>query len=238
MGCAKSRPRSSEEVIISLAEEGLGFQDLNVNLIDNTFRKFSHMGRINQTQLKRIAKQLKINIVDYGPHTKINEMFYNLRKQEGEYFLKDLLIIGILLGKGSHQEKASLLFQVFDEISEGAIEVSRIRNQILKSMFEHCVNSLGNLVTPAQCSESLELKNKKYLDELRQIEADAIKKISDGLIADKTLKVIDEAEFVRAMCEFEMGNLLSSAGFRMYFKEVFVISPPKKVWANPFGKKK
>ncbi|CAG9333654.1 unnamed protein product [Blepharisma stoltei] len=238
MGCEKSRPRSSEEIIISAAEEGLGFQDINVHLIDSTFRKFSHMGRINQTQLKRISRQLRINIVDFGPHVKINEMFYNLRKEEGEYFLRDLLVIGIMLGKGSNADKASLLFQVFDETSEGVIEISRLKDQVFKTIFQHCVNSLGNLVTTQQCSESLELKNKKYLDELKQVEADGIKKICDGIIADKTSRVIDEAEFVRVMCEFEMGNLLSSFGFRTFFKEVFNTSPPKKVWSNPFGKKK
>lgn len=238
MGCQESRARSSEEVVLEKAEQAIGFHLLDVNLIDNTLRKFSHMGKINQTQLKRISRQLKINVIDYGPNVKINEMFYKLRKAEGDYLLQDLLVIGLILGKGTNAEKASLLFQIFDETSEGVIEVGKLQNHVFKTIFHHIVNTLGNLVTPQICSESLELKNRKYLDELKQVEEDGIRKIVEGILKDKSVRGIDEKDFSAALCQFEMGKLLSAIGFRTYFKNIYNTSPPKKVWSNPFGKKK
>ena len=115
MGCFESRLDAEEA--LENAEKNLGFFDKPVELINTTIRKYSHKSKLNQAQLERISNQLSLTIF---PANICVQAFLNyLKKSDNTYSLKELLVIGILLGKGPINEKAGLLYSVFDDFLSG-----------------------------------------------------------------------------------------------------------------------
>ena len=234
MGCAQSRTKPSEERAVIIAEEGLNLHLQEASRVDSTIRKFSCYDKVNESQLKRIAQVLRMHISNYENHNKIWETFHKLQT-EGEYSMKDLLVIGILLSKGTPAEKSTLVFQVFDETLKGKLPMDTIKGEVLKSMCTHSVKTLGNLVNNGQSPISNELKNTKYISELSQVEKSVIDKVADKISASG--KEVDERTFQQAMCTFQEGALLTTSGWRSFSHEVYVTNPPKKTWSNPFQRK-
>lgn len=154
MGCIEFRFKSSVEKSIIEAEDALGFSLIKVRVIDLTMRKYSHSEKINPLQLQKIATILKIHILDYDKYTGIQSTLNKLQAETNKSNLRDLLVIGILLGQGTLTEKANLMFQVFDVTLEETIEITRLQGQVLKVISDHSINTFSSLVTPTQISEN------------------------------------------------------------------------------------
>ena len=204
MGCFESRLDAEEA--LENAEKNLGFFDKPVELINTTIRKYSHKSKVNQAQLERISNQLSLTIL---PANICVQAFLNyLKKSDNTYSLKELLVIGILLGKGPINEKAGLLYSVFDDFLEDSIERTRITGEVLKTISRISLEAMPNLVS-----------TDKYLFlELSQKQPKVIKSIIDRF--PQSLIVISEKQFVDIMCFIENGKLLSTKGWRDYAKTV------------------
>ena len=92
MGCVETKS-ASEETAVLVAEKGLNFHLQQSIRVDAIIRKFSSNGKINVSQLGRIAEILNINIYNNPPYTKIEDMFRKLVSSDGLYELKDVLFI-------------------------------------------------------------------------------------------------------------------------------------------------
>lgn len=233
MGCVEIRS-SSEETAVLIAEQAFNLQLQEAVRIDSIIRKFSTNGLINFSQFTKIAEVLQLNIKDTPQYIKIEETLKKLTIENSQYEMKDLLIIGILLGKGPSNVKAGLLFQVFDENLENKIPMKRVKDEVIAKIIDHSCKTLPNLVAAGQSLVSNTIKNEKYMSDMEQA-----RNISINMIADKlgvSENQVSEATFVDVFSEFDRGALTSASGVRRFVYDNFVLNPIKKVFANPYKK--
>ena len=203
MGCIDSRFEAEEQVCI--AENRLGFKDIPVDLINTTMRKYSYKSKINQAQLERINDLLNLNFFPFVYSTKafINSML----KPDRTFSLKELLVLGILLGCGQAEEKAGLIYLVFDEMLENSIKKIRISTEVLKIISKVSVEYTPNL-----------LSKNDYFAQLLEKQENVIKSIMEKFPAERL--EISEQEFIKWMSNFENGSLLTAKGWRYYSKKL------------------
>lgn len=127
MGCAGSRDDISkdENRIISM-ESQLNYANSDCRTVDFYHRKYSYMGEINYDQWMDIAKFLNLNIENSRNNPRVKEMIGSFRNENGNYQWRKLTIFGILLSKGHSNEKAILLFQLFDNCNQKALPYGKI----------------------------------------------------------------------------------------------------------------
>lgn len=210
MGCVGIRIKTSEENLLIEEEKSLGIHLIPSQNLDTIFRKYSHLGKVNQAQLQRISATLNINIKNYDSHKHIDSMLNNLLRDSDHYLLKDLLVIGILLSEGEDKLKAALLFQAFDETLEEAIEITRLQGHVFRLMADLSVRVLGSLAYSPLIKENSKMQN--YLNKCKCAENLAIRYATDNIVKDRSKQVISEEEFVNGLCSFRWGELLTPFG--------------------------
>ena len=237
MGCSGSRFKNhSDEIAINFAECGLNFQRLDVKAIDQKFRKHSHAGIVNKKQLAAIANKHNIKIANYDTHKKISDFFQKLESEaNGNYNLQTLLIISILLAKGTQKQKAKLLFEVVDHEYTEQISV-----QVLQELFERMSNlscDLGKLVCDNQTEHSNSTRNDDYIYRNRRAISYAFDDFKKNILEKEVDTTISKATFIANLVKQEEGELVSSFGLRVYLKKFEKLAEPKKL-VNPFLRSK
>ena len=233
MGCVETKS-ASEETAVLVAEKGLNFHLQQSIRVDAIIRKFSSNGKINVSQLGRIAEILNINIYNNPPYTKIEDMFRKLVSSDGLYELKDVLVIGILLSDGKPDIKARLLYQVFDDDLSNRIPIEKIKSEVLPKLIHHSHLTIAILVAEGQSIVSNIIKNEKYVSDMGQAGTACINAIGDKLAVKGN--TVSENNFVEVFSGFRDGGLTTATGWRKYLIETFIASPPKKVFLNPYKK--
>mmetsp|Transcript_6428 Transcript_6428/g.11203 ORF Transcript_6428/g.11203 Transcript_6428/m.11203 type:complete len:247 (-) Transcript_6428:1088-1828(-) len=115
MGCTESRVLTRpEESSLIRGEEMLGFWRNKSVDIDQVIRKYSANDYVNDNHLLTICKELQLPLTDPGVSPLIPPALNCIRKPEG-LNLKQFLVLGILAGEGEVQQKAQLLFEVYDD---------------------------------------------------------------------------------------------------------------------------
>ena len=133
MGCNTSRFELSDiEMCFEAADLSLLYSELDAIEVDLVHRKYSYGGFINELQWQSICSQLNLKI------SKEIDCFYQQFKEEEGYKLESLLILGILLGSGTGETKARLIFEVFDKDDN-----KELHNIVLTRM----INLIADLVT-------------------------------------------------------------------------------------------
>jgi Ca2+-binding EF-hand superfamily protein len=143
MGCSESRGTRPEEAYLIRAQHTLGFGSHRAAFIDQVIRKYSTGQVVNDSHLQSICRTLDIHTTNYDLNSSITTAFSTLRNPEG-LKLKPLLVLGILCGTGSNQEKAQLLFEVYDEENERQLSSQRL-NSLISDLLFVVVNCLGSL---------------------------------------------------------------------------------------------
>lgn len=220
MGCASIREPGIEERCIIQAENGLGFNKINVNEIDTIFRKYSSNGVITQSQLIHISNTLNFKILNTGNHSQIQSFFMNLRSEDGTYELKDLLLIGIMLGRGKSSTKAMLIYEAFDTSLTHQLDIQDVQKEILTRMIYHSSHTLPELVSSEIAFPDAEVKILKYKKKLFEMVEPAITQISSKLLIRG--KVISQDTFVETFSGFYYGELVNSSGLRRYLLDLRV----------------
>ncbi|OMJ91397.1 hypothetical protein SteCoe_6081 [Stentor coeruleus] len=200
MGCIEGRADTEEQ--LKEAEANLGFKDLPVDLINTTMRKYSFRSKINQAQLERINYQLKLSIVP--PNFYVQAFLNSLRKSDGTFSLREFLVLGVLLGKGLSEEKASIMYQIFDEMLEDSIERNRLTGEVFKTISKISIEITPHLIK----------HNKEYITKLLEKQSMTIKSVINRF--PENLIVCNEKDFIKYMCFIENGNLLTTSGWRAY----------------------
>lgn len=200
MGCIEGRADTEEQLRVAEAE--LGFKDLPVDLINTTMRKYSYRSKINQAQLERINYQLKLSITP--PNLYVQAFLNSLRKPDGTFSLREFLVIGVLLGKGLPDEKASIMYQIFDEMLDDSIERNRLTGEVFKTMSRISIEITPHLIR----------HNNEYIVKLFEKQSVTIKSIIDRF--PENLIVCSEKDFIKHMCFIENGNLFTTSGWRAY----------------------
>ena len=235
MGCADSRLRgNSSEIAITYAEKGLNICCLDVIAMDEKLRKYSDRGHINQNQLEHLSKKCDFKIKNYENHSKLEDLFTIFRTQgDGDYELKIMLILFILLARGDTKTKAKLLFEVFDPSFSRVISVPA-----LKEMFESlCYVSLtvGKLVVATQTPHSHSSRNDDYLYNLTKAKPAACDSFIKEVMKDNSSQQIDRKHFIKNMIKLEGGGFITALGVRAFLKKFESTGHIK--YNNPFLKK-
>lgn len=226
MGCIEAK-NSSEETSILEAERVLNFHKQKSYKVDSIIRKFSLNGKVNSVQLSRIADHLNLQIYNTPPFMRIQDFYDKLKDTSGNYDIKDLLIIGILLSDGEPCTKAALLYQVFDEELTGHMDSMKVRRQLLEKVATYSCSTLPRLVSPEQSPTVNVIKNDKYIKDMMDIKDTCIASICERLCTNGP--DITEITFTEVFRTFQHGLLTSSSGWRTFLTETFIREAPKKL---------
>jgi hypothetical protein len=149
MGCAQTRDKSTEEEIGTF-EKKLQFSNYSISQIKQAFFHANGSNSVSHAQLARVIEGLGIKYDKEGEEHYNNfiSAFVSF-EEEGEnyYELTELLISIYLLSKSSQTEKASALFDIYnDEAKEklSRIELERVLVRIIEVVFTYSEKLLDN----------------------------------------------------------------------------------------------
>lgn len=229
MGCIEVK-NNSEEELIQEAERVLNFHKQKSVQVDSVIRKFSLNGQVTPVQLTRISNHLRLQTKNLFPFIKIDEFYGKLRDINGNYDLKDLLVIGILLSDGESSTKAGLLYQIFDEELTGHMNLSKVKSQLLYKLATHSCSSLPKLVSPRQASNVNMEKIEKYSDCLIEKKDSCINSVAERLALNGN--DVTEITFTEVFRTYRQGKLTSSVGWRTFLYETPLCENTKMLVSN------
>jgi Ca2+-binding EF-hand superfamily protein len=157
MGCSSSRASRLEELVLIEAQEVIGFSKHKSSYIDQIIRKFSANSHVNERQLQLITQNLEISTTD-AEHLRISAAFDKLRGKAG-INVSQLLTMGILAGEGTNQEKAQLLFEVYDTACYDEISEENLHYLITDLLFV-IVDCLGGLSSQQDVQDYITVINR------------------------------------------------------------------------------
>lgn len=235
MGIQDSRLKYNfDENTIDAAEKGLGIHLVNAKVLVEKLRGFSNNGLVNRNQLEFLAQKYSIHINNYENQNKITDMFRSLTRVNTQMTdLNSLIMIMILLGKGSPKTKAKLMFEMFDLELQNRLSEDQI-NDLFRLIYWAAIEKLPELVSESKVEEGdlqrhgdylLKLSSSRYL-----ANEDFIKRIM------KSTNEIDKTTFVERFANINKGDLTNSIGFRLYLKS-FEGKATAKRYRNPFESK-
>jgi len=200
-------------------EKILGYSNNDVSNIDMVLRKYSYLGKLNKKQMSQVAAQLRLNVSNSRGHMKIYE-FYNSFKLPDEYDLSLLLVAGILLGQGTSDLKAKLLWEIYDV--DGTEEMGKdVLYTILQDICNIALDRIAFLVSDSPfCSE---YKVKSYVSNCNAVRSRIIDKVLFLLLG--SLSSIKKARFITRISKILDGNMLTSKGIRKIMHEEYCKVP-------------
>ena len=218
MGCAGSREQDIEERHIIHAEQGLNFYSLKAVDLDSAFRKYNSNGYLSQSQLIHLSNKLNFKILNYGRNMHIQSFFQSIQSNEGNYDIKDLLLIAILLGKGDSAVKARLIYEIFDQHLTHQIDIEVAKKEIITRMINHSTKLLPNLVCSEMAEAEVEMKIHKYKNKILDMISPAIEELTQKLIMRGN--VISQDTFVEVFSTLYNGELVTTTGLRKYLQNL------------------
>ena len=210
MGCACiiEHPPDSENHSFTQAESHIGFGKLRSIYIDRVLHRHSSNFVISKKQLSLICKELAI---DEDSLQSFFKMFYKNRGYE----LLRLSCLGILLGQGSLNEKAMLLFENYDYDTSKTLSKDEVKIMITDILTISCI------IIP---NYSLELRFSpelyKYSTNLKMVVSGLINHFTDKIVEDKS--ELNPDEFVECIKNNDLKILVSSIDIRNYAYEVYL----------------
>lgn len=137
--------------------------------------------------------------------------FYARFKENTKYDGRKLNILGILLGVGSLQEKATLLYEEYDLNCDGNISNAECL-EALNTLYEVSVNDLPTL--DPTVSEKPDVK--PYLNKIKSANEEGINKLRAQIVGEDH-DSIDRAGFT---AKIMAANILTPSLFRTYFHAI------------------
>lgn len=223
---------NSTEFAIGFAEAGLEMSHLNVISLNGYLYKYSHRGVVNQDQMQYLAKIFKFKLQNYEQNKGI-EKFWDKVKDNENFNVQFLHVLGIMLTLGDVKTKSELLFEVFDEKLVGELSVGKLQ-EMLETMVE-VVSSLGYLVYDGQTIHSNTLRTLSHIQELNSVSHAAIHEILKNLLDLSTQTHISKDSFIDKFSQINDGRLLDTVGFRLYLSHF--LSTRSSKYSNPFKPK-
>ncbi|CAG9310948.1 unnamed protein product [Blepharisma stoltei] len=166
MGCQSSREDlSKEERAIMLMEDQLEFFKNTCKIVDLNFRKYSSNGSINANQWSDITKSLGIKTRNCYQCPKVEEFYERHRTSNGDYRIKPLLTLGILMSSGTSRQKSKLLFEMLDPTNSKELR-KEVIEEMLGYILDVCINDLPALVSNQTYPPVSEFKVRSYVQML------------------------------------------------------------------------
>lgn len=219
MGCADSRSSLNDaEKILTSAEHKLRLHFRKVTEIDFIFRKFSHNDSVNSSQLAEAITYLCLPSAD---NPQVRSFYEALRGGTDKYSLKKLLVAGVLLGRGSEVDKASVLFEVYDDDSSHSLHKAALK-QMVDDLYEVVVMLCPAILSALPSSEDA-VKVLNYVEQIKYRgdlgKEKLIAKLSEGR------DVVSVDIFTKNLSLFDNKDLLKTSGIRDFFFKVYKMVP-------------
>ena len=216
MGCSDSRTDiTAEEATVANAEAILEYSHLPAYYTDLIHRKYSYEGKIVEDQWKDIYKTLDLAPnKSYAMQSVVN-FFDNFKIGPGEYSLKKLLVLGILLSKGSSEEKARLLFEVQDEAGSGILTTEGL-DDLIKLMLDISIEINTKIKIKDDINQVTEEDIRRYVAKLRRGVGKAQSTILETILDGSQSITVEE--FIRKMSHSTRPELLTAQGLRKFSK--------------------
>lgn len=218
MGCAGSRDLSEEEEYLASDEKSLGYSKLSSGQIDAAFRKFSTHSRLNDRQFRDAIEMLKLPLGEVSDVGNLDS-FYSMTQELGCYKLHRLLILGVLLGRGSRREKVQLWFEIYDRTGTHSLSLANCKKMVSKT-FAVATDYLLKLNTQ-RLDHSLLLN---YSEHLKSVKAKTCDEIVRRIFRDDIV-LSKDTFIVRFEHEADFKDLLTSAGFRRFTYNQYKAKP-------------
>jgi hypothetical protein len=220
MGCTSSdrAQLTPEEITLVTQEHELNYATQSVTQVDLVFRKYSHNGSLNVSQVHKAATVLGIRTENFSTFNRIKAFYDSLQLQDFTP-LKTLLLLGVFLAKGSLVDKARLLFEVYDQLMTEEVEVATI----VEDLFEVAVKRLPTLLGTNRTSDVTSAK--LYLAKIEHVKAAGVLKLTKA-IAGEAPKV-SKKHFVATVSSDSLKQVLTPEGFRAYFFAEYSLSTPQ-----------
>lgn len=222
MGCADSRDKThEEEYSLSVFENALRLNRQLVTSADFSFRKYSYEGEINPNQFTEACDKLRIQRLNTDQFSNIESFYNRLRNDNGTLSLKKLLLLAVLLCKGSPHEKAQVLFEIYDDSDAHVLEGLTVK-QMVDDLFDMSVNLLPTLVTSTSRGHDPE-KVKYYLAKILY-RSNKSKDMLRMALTEGAVRTRRDA-FVGTLCKEDRRHLLTAAGIREFCYKYWQSTP-------------
>jgi hypothetical protein len=212
MGCLSTRLEyTPEEEIINKAEIDLLYSEHSVDTIYTVHLANSTQGGVNDYQWSRIARTLKLGVASQKASVPIT-LFYEDFKVENKYDIKQLIVLGIILSKGSEKQKSEYLFELY-----GSLNTQTIKTEVISSVISLILNiaaeKIPKLIKRSELSDEAKKKLDKYLGEILETREFSRNEIIKSITKESSL--INKHDFVSWFEKSRHHGLwLNSAGIR------------------------
>lgn len=207
MGCLSSRSNehfTDVETLIKDFENSLGFNTLDVAIIDRTIHRFSCNQTMSHAQFNKAFSELRLNCTSF-------DSFYRKFFIKNSFHMKKLNALGIILGSSNDTEKLKFIFQNYDEDVSGNLEFDEVR-----VLLEDITQIFCEFIP--QYTLSLNSGNSKmfeYVQTVNSIQKSIVTHIISNLFDGK--KTINVDELIRAYKHDDgVGSILNPQKLRSY----------------------
>lgn len=225
MGCSCSKFEVlAEEKMIMSSEDSIGFNMHTSSKIDMYFRKYSMRGSMTPYQLQACFEELSIDISDSIERIHVKKFINSFIKFHTVNY-KKLLIYGILCGKANKEEKAELLFQLYDHECNFVIskeDMVCLINDIFSVSLKRCMYLFTSLFTLKEHINIIKKYIYKCQTALPYCKSEAIKRIVSNN------EQLDYETYKTRLIDYKNGALLDTSQLRMINYNYYILKKPQK----------
>ena len=204
---------SSEEKTIVDMENQLEFGKNSTAEVDFTIRRYTFDREINSEQWKSIGNELQLKTRAYSHCPKVEEFYASYKNSQGNFSMKEILILGIVLSSGQIGTKARLFFDIYDELGEKIINkeaVEDLFDELIKCTLIKLPMLVSNSCNPPVGEKQIQRYASRLLQNMQRAKVEFVDIILEGQ------SIIELNEFKRRFDLMQNALLLTTFGFRNF----------------------
>lgn len=224
MGCAHGFQYGREESLVQDFEDSLNFSSTKSRDFDIYFYKHSKNFKLTEKQFLAVMEELNIDVTESISRPSKTKLLFEKFIQDELYDKRAMASLGIMLGKGSLEDKVKILFLNYDiEISDtlDPKEIKVMITDILEIALVHIPKTAKACLGDSSLSSSL----KKYCYKLNRYKSELADYYQKLLIKDYNIEIKLE-DFVSMFENENIRDLLYPSKLRMM---AFAIGGRKRV---------
>lgn len=217
MGCAPDFRYKHQENLVLDFEQSLSFTSIKSKYFAKHIHNYTKNSKLVEKQFISVMKELKVDITEsISRPSKAKQLFE--RFLVGElYDKRSLVLLGILFGKGSLEEKAKFLFLNYSlKKSLDYKEIKAMICDIIEVALVHIVKAAKTCVSDRISNEELKkyyYKLCKYKPELKKYYKKLlIKDFSTGIKMDEFIAMFEDKFVMKMLCPSMLRSMAFSLG--------------------------
>lgn len=221
MGCCNTRDLSKDsniESVIYQSEVSLDFHNYSSEYLDRAIHRNSTQMKMSEQQFSRFFESLK-KIESKDEVKDFFRLFYDMK--DHSYETRLISTFGILMGQGSYDEKASLIFDNYDDESTRILTKDQIKNMILDIFYISCICLPAYAARKTLTSVKCEIE--QYKQKLGIMKNGICNHLVNLIFEDLEQDQLRIDEFRRLMAKREIRGILEAQAFRKTTKRIFMM---------------